>query len=493
MSRTSLATAMIIGICWELCGCQVNRNNSLDTSSTPAAAEGDPLTFKPPLAPPPPPFDQGIKAFSLFRGTGTQTAKIGYLAPSHCQELGLRPPEVRIRTYLRTSVGWHTLDLTLEGSDTLSLGDPVRPDLVHVEVEGHQFSFTSTSSMAANLRTRACVLANTESEDRQLGIDQLFVENMRQWMKAISPDCTRVDLLTTGFECTLGSIEPGRAAEILAQTQKQMVQKWSRQPYLFARRVALGINLAQALANNNSDQDLNTFCKILTTAAPGELPITLSSRRWQRGVCNNESKNRRQLGLFGLGRTVEELNFLTKLFDSTSRLGQLVIKIPDADLPEKQILLNLAPEIDVADSIANEASRLINEAQNIPDRENRQICWHPVYGESVAMLRTALGLGLVNGEGRALCKTSTILYSDQGPSLSSADRYIAESITSETEFIVANGQTRTLRLPAGRYSYSLRALPADHEGWDDASQQVATAGGLIVWDQRKPRAVISKW
>jgi hypothetical protein len=421
------------------------------------------------------------------------TAKIGYLAASNCQELGLTPPEVRIRTYLRTSVGWHTIDLTLEGSDTLSLGDPVRPDLVHAEVEGHQFSFTSTSSMAASLRTRACVLGNAEAADRQIGIDQPFVENIRQWMKAISPDCTRVDMLMTGFECTLESIEPARAVEILAQTQKVMVQKWSRQPYLFARRVAIGINLGHALANTNSDEALNTFCKILNTAAPGELPITLSSLRWQQGVCRSDNKNRRPLGLFGLARTVEELNFLTKLFDSTSRLGQLVIKIPDADLPEKQILLNLAPEMDVADSIANEASRLINAAQNIPDRENRQICWHPVYGESTTMLKTALGLGLINGEGRALCKAGASLPADQIISLSSADRYIAESITSETEFIVSNGQTRTLRLPMGRYSYSLRALPADHEGWDDASQQTATAGGLIIWDQRKPRAIISKW
>ena len=490
----ALQITLKISIIGCLTSCQVSRTSPSEISAREAAE--NPAAFRPPLAPPPPPFDHGGKILSLYGGTGTTTIKIGLLATSstQCRDPGLRPPEVRIRIFLRSAAGWHTLDFTLEGADALHFGDTVRPDLIHVDVEGHQLSFTSKASFAHSLRSKACV--STQSPDNQtlaMSVDQNFISHLKSWIQAVSPDCMSIETLNQGFECTLRPLEPQKALDLLSQTQKTMIQKWNRQPYLFARRVAIGISLAQALSDPSSDEKLNTFCRIISVAPQGELPITLSSQRWKEGVCNTERINRFELGLFGLSRTVQELNFLTKLFDSTSRLGVLAIKIPVNDMPEKQILLNLTPEIDVADTIAVEASRIISEAQNIEDRENRQICWHPVYGESITMLKTALGLGLIEGEGRSLCKTSTLQYQDEQLPLSTADRYIAESITSESEFIVSNGQVKTLRLPAGRYTYSLRALPPNHEGWDDASQQVAASGGLILWDQRKPRAIINKW
>ena len=82
----------------------------------------------------------------------------------------------------------------------------------------------------------------------------------------------------------------------------------------------------------------------------------------------------------------------------------------------------------------------------------------------------------------------------RGPSpFPSSERYFAESVTSETEFIVQNGRSKTLRLPAGKYSYTLRVLPDDPEIWDDVSQQSSTASGQINWDDRRPRPVISTW
>jgi hypothetical protein len=478
---------------WFTLSCQVSRTSPSEIATREAAQ--DPTVFRPPLAPPAPPFDNGGKTILLFSGTGTTSTKVGLLAASQsqCQDPGLRSPEVRLRIFLRSAAGWHTLDFTLEGAEALNLGDPVRPDLVHVDVEGHQLSFTSKASLALALRNQACVSANTPTQGSSMTVDQNLIAHIRDWIKAVSPDCMRIDMLPFGFECTLKPMEPPQAMMNLTQTQKTMIQKWSRQPYLFARRVAIGINLAQAISEQSSDEKLNTFCRIISSAPAGELPITLSSQRWQQGVCSQESKNRRTLALYGLSRTVQELEFLAKLFDATSRLGVLEIKIPGTELPEKQILLNLTPEIDVVDKIAEEASKIIAEGQNIEDRENRQICWHPIYGESVTMLKTALGLGLIEGEGRSLCKSSTIQYLEEQSTLSTADRYIAESITSESEFIVTNGQAKTLRLPTGRYSYSLRALPPNHEGWDDASQQNAASGGLILWEQRRPRAIINKW
>jgi len=43
-----------------------------------------------------------------------------------------------------------------------------------------------------------------------------------------------------------------------------------------------------------------------------------------------------------------------------------------------------------------------------------------------------------------------------------AARYLATSITSETEFVITNGRGKMLRLPMGNYSYTLQALPITH-------------------------------
>jgi hypothetical protein len=73
------------------------------------------------------------------------------------------------------------------------------------------------------------------------------------------------------------------------------------------------------------------------------------------------------------------------------------------------------------------------------------------------------------------------------------ERYFADSITSETEFVIANGRSKTLRLPAGAYTYTLQALPDNQEEWDDAAQSMPRANGRIVWDMGRPRPVINSW
>ena len=276
-----------------------------------------------------------------------------------------------------------------------------------------------------------------------------------------------------------------------------MIRRWSRQPYLLARRLAVGVTLAEALTSGDAERRLNSFCNIVLTSLPIELPVTLASRRWQAAACGPGASRAKSLpqrlavARFGIAKTVAEVDFLRQLFERTSRLGFLTLRIPAALSPTREVLVSLTPESDVADNLTRETKRLWTaDGEAEPSLGDMpRACWHPVYGEDANLLHLARQLDIAGEATRVVCEGTP----DPAANSLQPERYFAESITSETEFVLANGRSKTLRLPAGKYAYTLRSLPDDPEEWDDASQVKPHATGEIVWDAKRPRPVINAW
>jgi hypothetical protein len=95
-------------------------------------------------------------------------------------------------------------------------------------------------------------------------------------------------------------------------------------------------------------------------------------------------------------------------------------------------------------------------------------------------------------------------------------KYLAESVTSDTEFLLINGEAKMLRLPTGSYSYTIHAAPdhvaefsmaettpqetddeRDEENAPVVEEQSAIQGpsttGKIQWETRRPRPIIRTW
>lgn len=372
--------------------------------------------------------------------------------------------------------------------------DPSQATLVRATAEGYDMAFHVASKLGEQLRATAC--ASTEGSGADVDANALtpppdVATQLAQVLEHVAPDCERVELTRAGFACRLPTAEPDAAEQELVGIQTTMIRRWSRQPYLLARRLAVGVTLSHALQSDDALRSLDTFCRLIQNALPAELPATLQSRRWQAAACRQDSSRRIDAALFGLAKTIAEVDAMRQLFESTSRLGHLAVRIPQSTLAGDRVLVSLLPEPDVTENLAKETQKLWASAASDAAPESAPLaCWHPLYAESPELLRLARQLALAGDGDELQCGASTPGAADHQ---FSPARYFAESITSETEFVVTNGHAKTLRLPTGHYRYTLRILPEDPDAWDDASQLTPQAGGTIVWDTKRPRAVIEKW
>lgn len=381
---------------------------------------------------------------------------------------------------LTSIFGSHALSATLTS-------DPI--ETVRAEVDGTLISFPAPANLAASLRASACAAPDA----RELPLESETTDRLRELVERIAPDCERIDLGPSGYECRLPVAEPEAARLELVGIQTSMIRRWSRQPYLLARRLAIGVTLAQTLQSTDPNKGLDTFCKLVTSSLPAELPAAIASKRWQQATCGADKAQRIDAALFGLAKTVNEIDVMRQLFERTSRLGHLQVKLPTTEVANRNVLISLTPDADVAENLTRETARLYapEPPADASAEETPRACWHPLFSESPELFALARQLTIAGDGDQLSCQTSANVPASN-PAFN-PQKYFAESITSETEFIVTNGRAKTLRLPMGHYSYTIRVLPDDPATWDDASQVPPRGRGTIAWDAKRPRAVITEW
>ena len=475
--------------------CQLSRKPDLEPPHS-VTTEAPPLSVRPPLAPAELTHTGQLTSVIMAAVGETSKGLAFNVSVSDCNA-PVEKAEVRLKTQLESDFGSQTVHLTLRGNEGA--------ETVRAEIESFRLSFPVTMAVKAKLAGEVCNAVRTNSPE--FAVEPKILEEARSWLAQIAPDCeslTPVKKLelgvnasanaTGGWYCQLPQIEPATARSDLNRMQTLMIKRWSRQPYLLTRRLAIGISLANALETTDQDDHrLNTFCRVIQASLPIELPATIASKRWQAAVCGQDLGHRLTAARFGLTKTVAEIEFMQQLFDRTSRLGLLTLRIPNAVPHGRDVLVTLIPRSDVADNVARQTRSLWQgepgHSTFIPSVEAPRSCWHPVFAEDTGLLRLARQLALTGEAPKVACEES-----DMVPNLSfSPDRYFAESITSETEFSIPNARAKTLRLPIGRYAYKLRLMPENQEDWDDASQVKEGAAGEIVWDAKRPRPVINTW
>jgi hypothetical protein len=82
---------------------------------------------------------------------------------------------------------------------------------------------------------------------------------------------------------------------------------------------------------------------------------------------------------------------------------------------------------------------------------------------------------------------------DPEAEVAALSKYLLHSLSSETEFVLDNGQSKLLRLPEGNYRYTVQMLPEnplDSEEVDEESVPKTT--GELNWDSSR-RHMIRSW
>ena len=328
---------------------------------------------------------------------------------------------------------------------------------------------------------------------------------------AISPDCSNVEATTEGWRCSLKTIMPQSAIVQVEDLQVAMIKRWSRQPYIIARKAGVTMSLAKIANNFATDDSLGKFCKLLQFSLPEELPLVMTSPSWQKALCDGEEKNRRELSFHGLAKAVEELSILRQLYENTSKVGVFSVRIPDKDIPGRAaggpqpFRILISPEQEVTDHLVEVASTLLGRPMNSSGRRLRHTastavaapiaiarkpsCWHPVFSDTPALLRVAEGMRLTGDGFKGECKTEKAATAGSQEALA---KYLMQSLASESEFVMDNGQSKLLRMPEGNYKYTVQVLPQNPiDAEESAEDSAPETHGDIIWGTAKNHAIRS--
>jgi hypothetical protein len=158
--------------------------------------------------------------------------------------------------------------------------------------------------------------------------------------------------------------------------------------------------------------------------------------------------------------------------------------MPYTKVPSKDLWVSVKP----ADSIDDRVENLSKALKDVSTPKSAKgSCWHPIYGgDPQQTLQTASLLKLLNTDANLNCQI------DQRMAVSKdALDYIYLAISSETEFVVSNGNAKLLRLPKGRYEYTIERHSKLPESLSVGT--VGNAQGNFKWSRRRPSVVVRKW
>ena len=443
------------------------------------------------------------------------------LNPDSCDQLGKTPsttattatPEIwKYRIHVTSLFGNESILIDIS-SDTSTNAKAV--------ISNQKVEFRNSRIVDREWMKKACALAGKSDESRQIVAEPSIADAASEWISQVAPDCEQKEIDATGWRCDLPVVEPGLAAKEIEHLKSVMITSWSRQPYIMARRAAVSLTLSKALLKPTAeiDKNLDQFCKVVAHSAVAELPLVMNSKIWRKAVCETKASSRIEAATIGLTKAMNELELLRRLFESSSKLGVLTVRIPRADVPAGNLIVSLTPDADVAANLAKETSNIWLQ-RGATTTQPPRACWHPIFSDSPDMLNLAQQLDLAGDAPKSSCGTATINTADNQSTIA---KYLADSVTSDTEFLLINGQAKMLRLPTGSYSYTIHSAPdhvaefnlanaqaeeidstGDDEGEESdeedsnseeqhATIHAAKSSGKIIWESRRPRPLIRTW
>jgi hypothetical protein len=378
-----------------------------------------------------------------------------------------------------------------------------------------------------DVKSNLCQLIQDSSVSTVLTADLFgqFERNLTSNLKAVVPDCDNLSLTDLGPSCQMQGQMPQSAIVTLEDYQLNMTRRWSRQPYILARKVGASLSLARAVSRLASDDSLDKFCKLMEVNYSEELPLIMASKRWREAVCLGSATERRAAAQYGLQKSIDELTTLRLLYEATSKPATLNVRIPEHELPISKLpgqtvsfRVVFTPDRDVTSQLvqlagltlgtkesiaqlsrghhqrkrtASRINQLVNEA---PKNENVTVCWHPFFSESSELHGIANGMHLAGETKKLTCGDDHLSpvgikaadYSDQSQlTITGAQalaKYLMQTLSSETEFVIDNGRSKLIRLPEGKYEYVIQVLPPNPiDAEDEVSESSVETKGTINW------------
>ncbi|MEZ4741203.1 MAG: hypothetical protein R3B45_01950 [Bdellovibrionota bacterium] len=387
---------------------------------------------------------------------------------------------------LTSPIGNHHIKITLPTPSSSTSSAESHLDSV-MNIDDQTFNFSSTKQFSPQFLLQVCN-SWKHHPDKPISADKKQIEEViTAWLQAASRDCNFS--FTDTWQCQLPQANNSTKPQ-LDEIQKKMIQKWSRHPYLFTRKLTVSRKLSKMLSNRITAPEAKKFCKILKNSLIGELPISFANQKWQKAICSDMgqhlSEQTRHLISIALHDAVSELHFLNDLVEDNSRLGIVQLKLPPETAPSRNLWISLTPENVIPEQVDSSSTK--TEAGLAVNKYFS--CWHPLYSQSSSLMKLAATAKILQDGEAKLCQQSN--PSEENKPYPPAEKWVIDSITGDTEFIVTNGNAKILRLPTGTYSYTIHALPKNATQWQP-SEADETSSGKIDWTARRPSTIIKTW
>lgn len=275
------------------------------------------------------------------------------------------------------------------------------------------------------------------------------------------------------WQCRQEGVSIETLSKKIEQLHQRVLTQFKRHSYSFIRKVATTKQLAASLIVNNTESKLKDFCQLVSLTLEDELTLALRSPNWFKATCENPQGNPHQGAIFALQESYKELSRLYELSHQSSRRGVISLKFPMKDLPSKDLRLKL----DLQEWTAKDNFKKISMAT---------YCWHPLYSQTQKSQVVAQGLGLLSTKSAEHCY-GLPMSSEQQKIVTS---YVFTNIATESEFAIANGRGKLLRLPEGIYQYSIAEDQADFTKGPKPNKEISK--GTLSWGSQIHTHILNK-
>ena len=299
-------------------------------------------------------------------------------------------------------------------------------------------------------------------------------------MERLGPDC-RFETAGNGvWKCLSENQQPNKTLTAsLNSLDQQILKKWNRHPYLLTRRFTTTKQLARLINRQESGAAKSGFCQLISVSLREELPLALRTGAAHEVLCQGEESDFKAVAPFILDASVRELDFLANKFSSDSQSGALTVQIPvtpDRSQSGRDFWVTLQ---------AISYSHEVDEETSLPSPE-LNFCWHPLLHDTAELALVATHLNVIYSDQHKYCTrpAEKPLKKPDDP-----HRYVASSITSESEFIITQGKTKLLRLPEGSYEYVVKKQMNLMESSSQSSEP-AVSKGTLSWRKPSNRTII---
>lgn|GEM_PF-1986115 len=411
------------------------------------------------------------------------TFSVGALAASTCRGQG------NAAANLPDIIWYIPIDSAFGISEVgFRMKNPPTDRLVNVFVDDREFVIRTPTNLSDSIVGKACEAWQNGDKEAFLDTPDYF-ELSDSLLTLLAPDCSFRPIDDGRWYCHIDAVDGELADREIRELQSTIIRRWSRLPYILTRRLAIAHYLAQVYASGGNAK-IENFCRILSNSIPEEMPLVFSATRWQQSVCGQNllDTQRREAATVGLSKALGEIELLRQLFEQSSNLGMLTLRLPkDMMTPTKEFWLSLTPKEDVTENLAKLSAKIYSESTSATKDPVTTGCWHPIFGSEPPKLVLAKQLDLVGTAPSSACTDVTV--SKVEPNFN-PHRYLAESITSETEFVLNNFSSILLRLPIGSYAISVRHHLPQAEDWE--SDPPVLGSSQAEWSRLRPKVVVSE-